>query len=273
MNQIPRLLETTREYFDIQSFRTKRPLQVKLARTGAEVTAAQKLRYDVFEREMTANQFRHRQIDADRYDRFCQHLIVLDSLTRKVVGTYRILSSNAAGKAGGFYSENGFSFDRIDHMRDQFVELGRSCVHPDYRDGSVIRLLWNGLAQVLLTRHEKYIIGSPSVNAADGGLLGAALYQQLTPKYLAGSEFRVKPKNAIAIEKYRYPIDPVVPPLIRGYIKLGALIAGEPHHDKQFGSLDFFMILPTVLLTSRIQQNRQTNEVHPDQLVDELAVN
>jgi putative hemolysin len=272
MNQLPRLLAATRDYFDIQSFRTKRPLQVRLARTTADVRAAQQLRYEVFKREMTANQFEHRLVDSDHYDKYCQHLIVVDTLIGQVVGTYRILSSDASIRAGGFYSEQCFSFDRLATVRDQCVELGRSCVHPDYRDGTVIRMLWNGLAQVLANRPEKYIIGCPSVSAADGGLLGAALYTQLTPKYMAGSHFRVSPKVPLPVEKFRYSIDPVIPPLIRGYLKLGGLIAGEPHHDVQFGSVDFFMVLPTVLLTKRVQPNR-SNDFHPDEIEQEFAAN
>jgi putative hemolysin len=271
MNILPQLLAKSREFFELQSFGTKRPLQIKLACTAAEVKSAQQLRYDVFAREMSVNQFKHRQIDADRYDALSQHLIVTDLKTQQIVGTYRIISYGASLKAGGFYSEQCFSFGRIAPMRSNFIELGRSCVHPDYRDGTVIRLLWNGLAQVLAKRPEKFIIGCPSVSAADGGLLGAAVFKRLTPKYMAGSDFRVAPKCPLPAEKFNFSIDPVVPPLIRGYLKLGALIAGEPHHDKDFGSIDFFMILPTVLLTSRVQPKSNV-DVHPDQLADELAV-
>ncbi len=249
MSQLSRILDVSREHFGVSVEPT---LQWRLARTSLEIAAAQRLRHEVFSQEMTAQQWSNESIDADRFDEHCQHLVVLDLVTDRVVGTYRILTSDAAVRAGGFYSEQGFELGTIAQNRRQYIELGRSCVHPDYRDGAVVRLLLKGLATVIANRAEQYIIGCPSVSAADGGYWGAAVYKKLAARAKASERYQVTPRNPLSADLFQYNLDPVIPPLIKGYVKMGAKIVGEPHHDVSFGSIDFFMVMPAILLTSRL---------------------
>ena len=121
----------------------KRSLEVAFARTQAEILDAQRLRYRVFAGEMGANlPSRTPGIDHDIYDPYCEHLIVRDTQSSEVVGTYRILSPENARQIG-YYSENEFDLTRLHHLRSRLVEIGRSCVHPDYRTGATITLLWS----------------------------------------------------------------------------------------------------------------------------------
>src|SRR5262245_6267873 len=120
----------------------KKRLSLHLASSPAEVRAAQRLRYRVFAEEMGARlASRDEQIDRDIFDPYCEHLLVREGDTGEVVGTYRILTSAQAKRIGGFYSEEEFDLTRFGPLRDRLVEVGRSCVHPDYRSGATIALL------------------------------------------------------------------------------------------------------------------------------------
>ena len=119
------------------------------AQNAADIEEAQRLRYKVFAEEMGARlSTRKAGVDEDIFDPYCDHLLVRDGDSNEVVGTYRILSPEKARKIGGFYSEGEFDLTRLAHLSDRMVEVGRSCVHPDYRSGAVITLLWAGLAAV-----------------------------------------------------------------------------------------------------------------------------
>ena len=123
---------------------------VGLALTEREIEEAQRLRYRVFADELGARiHARTPGVDADFYDPHCEHLIVRDEQMGKVVGTYRILTPQAAHKVGSYYTENEFDLTRLQHLRSGMVEVGRSCIHPDYRNGAVIALLWGKLAEFM----------------------------------------------------------------------------------------------------------------------------
>ncbi len=261
MNAVQRIIDQTRVQPSLSQH--QRPLQVRLARTSAEVCAAQKLRHSVFSTELAANQLRHELTDSDRFDNHCQHLIVWCSIRNMVVGTYRILTADAARRAGGFYSEEGFDFGALNNHRDRIIELGRSCIHPDYRDGVVLRMLWSALTELLQYRHERYVIGCPSINAADGGLLGAAVYSKLYPKYAADSGLMATPKYPLSQSQYDFDIEPVVPPLIKSYLRMGAMIASEPSLDKEFGSVDLLMVIPAQALTEKRLSRSELQAVNP----------
>ena len=128
-------------------------LSVRLAAAPAEIEAAQRLRWQVFSEELGARLGSGAdRLDRDAFDRFCEHLIVEDGSTGEIVGTYRVLFPTAALRAGCLYIETQFFTDRLRGVRSELVELGRSCVHPDYRTGATIMLLWSGLALTLTAK-------------------------------------------------------------------------------------------------------------------------
>jgi putative hemolysin len=123
-------------------------LTVRVAESAEDIRRAQKLRYHVFADEMgAALSSTHLGIDVDEYDALCDHLIVEDHASGQVVGTYRMLPPAAARQADSLYSEHEFDLSRLDYLRDHTLEVGRSCVHKDFRSGAVIALLWSGLAE------------------------------------------------------------------------------------------------------------------------------
>jgi putative hemolysin len=222
---------------------TRRRLRVFLAHTQADVEDAQRLRYAVFAGEMGANLDASTPgLDLDEFDRHCEHLLVRDEDSRSVVGTYRILAPHRQAQIGRLYADSEFDLSPLNHLRPSLVEVGRSCVHPEYRTGPTILLLWAGLAKFMRNSGYGHLIGCASVSLADGGKQAAALRDQLLP-HLADSKHRVVPRLAFPHERIAHPAAVELPPLIKGYLRLGAKVCGEPAWDPDFNTADFLIWL------------------------------
>ncbi|MER7571356.1 GNAT family N-acetyltransferase [Streptomyces sp. NPDC057806] len=218
---------------------------VSVARTEDDVRAAQRLRHDVFAGEMGAllstPQPGH---DIDAFDAYCDHLLVRDTFTDQVVGTYRLLPPDRAAVAGRLYSEGEFDLAPLDPIRPGLVEVGRSCVHPDHRDGAVIGLIWAGIARYMVDNGHEWLAGCCSVPLADGGALAAGTWDRVRDKHLAPEEYRVRPLlpwNAEGVARPEGRTE--LPPLLRGYLRLGAWVCSEPAHDPDFGVADLYVLL------------------------------
>jgi putative hemolysin len=229
---------------------------VSLARSEGEVLEAQRLRYKVFADELGA-QIRSStpDHDIDRFDPFCEHLIVRESHADRIVGTYRILSPDAARRAGSYYSESEFLLSRLNNLRGRMVEVGRSCIHPDYRSGAVITLLWAGLADYMVSNNYDYLIGCASIGMADGGHNAANLYSQIGAANMAPMEYCVFPKHPLPVERLVNQQPALVPPLIKGYLRIGAWVCGEPAWDPYFNTADLLMLLPMSRMNSRYMRH------------------
>ncbi|MFD5133116.1 GNAT family N-acetyltransferase [Streptomyces olindensis] len=217
---------------------------VTLARNEEDVRAAQRLRHDVFAGEMGALLTGSQPgLDVDAFDAYCDHLLVREETTGQVVGTYRLLPPERAAVAGRLYSEGEFDLTSLAGIRPELVEVGRSCVHPDHRDGAVISLIWAGIARYMVDRGHEWLAGCCSVPLADGGTLASATWERVSAKHLSPEEYRVRPllpwtpgpAPAARVE---------LPALLRGYLRLGAWVCGEPAHDPDFGVADLYVLLP-----------------------------
>ncbi len=225
---------------------------VGLARTEEEVQAAQALRYKVFAEEMGARlQTRHAGLDVDIFDPYCEHLVVRDESTGEVVGTYRILSPAQSRRIGGYYSETEFDLTRLQHIRAEMVEVGRSCIHPDYRTGGVIGRLWAGLSQYMIRHGYRYLAGCASISMADGGHAAASVFKRIEAKHLGPVEWKVFPRNPLPIDALNNRQEVEMPALIRGYLQVGALVCGAPAWDPDFNTADIFVLLPMSRLNAR----------------------
>ncbi|WP_128380716.1 GNAT family N-acetyltransferase [Streptomyces cavernae] len=217
---------------------------VSLARDEEDVRAAQRLRHDVFAGEMGALLATPQPgLDVDAFDAYCDHLLVRDTLTDEVVGTYRLLPPERAAIAGRLYSEGEFDLDPLAGIRAGLVEVGRSCVHPDHRDGAVISLIWAGIARYMVDGGHEWLAGCCSLPLADGGALAAATWQRVQAKHLAPEEFRVRPLLPWEPQIPAPQGHTELPPLLRGYLRLGAWVCGEPAHDPDFGVADLYVLL------------------------------
>jgi putative hemolysin len=221
---------------------------VIVASTADEIRAAQRLRHLVFAEEMGAQL--HTSVsglDVDAFDPYCDHLVVRDDRSGDTVGTYRMLPPSAAAAAGSLYADSEFDLSRLAPLRDTVVETGRSCVHPDHRNGAVINLMWAGIARYLHLHNRRWLAGCASVPLADGGFGADCVWEVARTRHLSPPALRVNPRRPYAVgpapttEKAK--LLRAVPPLLRGYLRLGAWVCGEPAHDTDFGVADFFILL------------------------------
>ena len=225
---------------------------VTLARDEADVLAAQRLRHDVFAGEMGALLTTPQPgLDIDPFDAYCDHLLVRDTVTGQVVGTYRLLPPERAAIAGRLYSESEFDLGPLAGIRSGLVEVGRSCVHPDHRDGAVIGLIWAGIARYMVDGGHEWLAGCCSIPLADGGTLAAGTWDRVREKYLAPEEYRVRPLLPWNPEGIQRPARTELPALLRGYLRLGAWVCAEPAHDPDFGVADLYVLLPMHRVNSR----------------------
>ncbi|MFE0021674.1 GNAT family N-acetyltransferase [Amycolatopsis sp. NPDC059021] len=215
-----------------------------VAHGNDEVVAAQKLRYEVFAEEVGANlNTLQAGLDVDYFDEFCDHLVVRDDNTGEIVGTYRMLPPERAAQAGKLYSDSEFDLTAINGLRPSLVETGRSCVHADHRSGAVVSLVWAGIARYMLLSGHRYLAGCASVPLTDGGSFAAGVWDVLRAKHYADESARVTPLQPWVDEGIARPARSLLPPLIKGYVRLGAKVCGPPAHDPDFGVADFFVLL------------------------------
>lgn len=230
----------------------KRDLRVSLASSEREVIAAQRLRYSVFAGEMGAKlNTPVAGVDEDEFDPYCEHLIVRDESVDKVVGTYRILTPDAAKRLGKCYTEAEFDLSNLAHLRHRMVELGRSCVAAEYRSGAVISLLWTGLADFMMDYGFEHLIGCASINLSDGGHMAASITKRVQEKHMSADEYRVIPHHPLPIDKLDTTVAANIPPLIKGYIRAGAWVCGDPAWDPEFNTADLPMLLSMSNVSSR----------------------
>jgi putative hemolysin len=237
---------------DIAPPRAVRKFHTSIARCEAEVREAQRLRWQVFADEGGARlASREPGLDVDAFDRHCVHLLVRDLSANRVIGTYRILTGEASLRTGGFYSETEFDIDRLNRLRPRIAELGRSCVHRNYRTGAVIALLWGAIADVVMAHGCDILIGCASVSLNDGGHTAAALYDRMAREHMAPLDYRVTPRTPVNLTGRDPGRAQPTPPLMKGYIRAGALVCGAPHWDADFNTADFMMILRMGALDER----------------------
>ncbi|TQJ24870.1 putative hemolysin [Micromonospora sp. A202] len=225
-----------------------------IADDPTQVAAAQRLRHEVFATELGATLLPGEAgLDVDPFDAYCDHLIVREDSTGEVVGTYRLLPP---GRTDQRYAEEEFDLSALDPLGDDLVEAGRSCVHPDHRSGAVINLMWAGITRYLHLRGSRWLGGCASVPVADGGRTVAEVWSQAQARHLSPPPLRVRPRRPWFAESATAPgpaaaapvaaVGPagrvVVPPLLRGYLRLGAWICGEPAYDPDFGCADFYVL-------------------------------
>lgn len=232
-------------------------LVLGLARTNEELESIQRLRYDVFTKEMNAV-FPDAVdgLDSDRFDPWCEHFMVTEAGTGKVVGTYRLLTPANAIKAGGYYSESEFDISPLDSIRSSLAEVGRSCIHADYRKGSVIMLLWSGIATLMQQGGYQYVLGCASVSLRDDGVTAAEVWRAAQKSMAANPDVpKVTPRHRYPVERLDSELPARVPPLIKGYLALGAAICGEPAWDPDFNTADFPVLLDIAKVNPRYRKH------------------
>jgi putative hemolysin len=230
---------------------------LRLARHADELRAAQALRFDVFNLELDEGlpQAYLTGLDEDPFDMVCEHLIVLDQETERVVGTYRMQSGDDAAAGLGYYGEREFDLGSFAPMRSRILELGRACIHREHRGYAVLNLLWKGIAAHARQRGLRWLIGCSSLTSQDESV-GAAAHVQLEPHRAPAPWLTVpRPDFACALE----PVAPTpvrIPRLLSAYLALGARLCGPPAIDREFRTIDFLTWLDLESPTLQALQQR-----------------
>jgi putative hemolysin len=197
--------------------------------------------------------------DIDLFDDYCEHLIVMDTATGAVVGTYRVLTPVQARRVGGLYAETEFDLTRLRALRSRMVELGRSCVHPDYRQGSVILALWGALFEFMARNDLDTMIGCASIprmhNGVVGGDAAASIWHQLRQTHLAPIDCHVRPRLPLPVDALDGSLLIEPPALIKGYLRLGAKVLGPPAWDPDFNTADLPMMMRIADLPARYRKH------------------
>ncbi|MEU7488289.1 GNAT family N-acyltransferase [Streptomyces sp. NPDC042319] len=224
---------------------------VSIADTAGEIRAAQRLRQRVFAgTKGAAVRTRRAGRDADGFDAAADHLIVTDTACRDVVGTYRLLPP---GRTETLRAESEFDLRALQPLRGRLVEAGPSCVDPGHRTGTVLELMWAGLARYVLLNGARYLAGCAAVPLADGGQAASSAWLLGNMKHCAPVELRVHPyrpwtPRGVSENEPSYAL---LPPLLRGCLRTGAWMCGAPAHDSDSGVADFFLLLDTERMDGR----------------------
>ncbi|KUJ86016.1 ornithine-acyl-ACP acyltransferase [Ruegeria marisrubri] len=236
-------------------------ITIKIAETDAELRAAQRLRYDVFVRELGAGgeMVDHvAGLERDRFDPFFDHMLAIDDSTGQVIGVYRLLPGDRAEEIGQFYSEGEYDLGVLKSSGRKLLELGRSCVHPDYRGGTAMYHLWNGLADYVSENGIEVLFGVASFHGTDVQALAQPL-SMLHHNHLAPPDLRVRAQpgvfqnmDLVAPDKLdRRAAMVQVPALIKAYLRLGGFVGEGAFIDHAFNTTDVCLILDTSRMNDR----------------------
>lgn len=224
-------------------------LLVRKAATSAEIESAMRLRFEIFNLELNEGLLSSYEtgLDQDEYDSYCDHIVVMDDYKSKVIGTYRLLLGSRADKGIGHYAETEFNLAPFKNLKGEKLELGRACIHRDYRGSTVLGLMWGGIAQYMELYNARYLFGCGSIHTINPHIINS-LYTYLKTKYLAEEKFLVSPVKTIPDFDPEYPfydqsMSKYIPNLLKAYLRIGARIAGEPAFDDRFGVTDFLIVL------------------------------
>ena len=239
------------------------PLQVRLAETTADIDAAQALRYRIFYERLGAQPLPETAClrrDVDQFDSDCDHLLVLDHSrgTGRVIGTYRLIRRDTAARLGGFYSAKEFDISAVVRHAGEVLELGRSCVDPAYRNRSAMQLLWSGIAAYVFHYDVVLMFGCASLPGTNPDALSIPLSYlhryhlappALRPRALADRYVEMRRLRPCAIDATRAMA--ALPPLIRGYLRLGGFVGDGAVVDEQFNTTDVCVVVKTDLVTEK----------------------
>ena len=225
----------------------------EIATQMSVITECQRLRYRVFALEMGASlESAAEQIDSDPYDPFCRHLTVTDTVTGDLVACTRVLSDEDVPQTGGFYTQSEFKLGRLRSLSGKKLEVGRTCVHAEHRNGNAITCLWLGLAEFMLSQNYEYLFGCASVDMSDGGRQAHAIYQNAMERGLVNLDLDVHPRVPLpkldqpavnAIIELSASAREILPPLLKAYLNLGAEICGTPCWDRKFNVADMLVLV------------------------------
>ncbi|MCW4354589.1 GNAT family N-acetyltransferase [Hoyosella sp. YIM 151337] len=244
-----------------------------LSTDRSDVRAVQELRYDVFRSEPGfSDSIGEDGRDADRFDDYCDHLLVREDASGAIIGCYRMLPPTAAAAAGGYYTATEFALSGFGTILSSTVEMGRACVHPDHRNGAVLSLMWSGILHYLTLTGNEWVLGCVSVPIRTHpdetpGANARGVRDALHARYRCPAPMDARPLRPVILDgKSLDEIEPPqradIPPLLRGYLRLGARVCGEPAYDPDFGVADFVAVLGVRQANARYLERLRAATLH-----------
>ncbi len=245
---------------------------MKIAETQEEIDKTLRMRYEVFNIEQGHGLENGQDpgVDVDKYDKYCLQLIVLNKETNLPVGTYRAHLGSIATKSIGFYSVGEYKIYGLEKVASLSMEVGRSCVTKEFRKGSAVALLWGGIGELMMRAKLRYLFGCVSFEEYNPAAAWA-IYEYLKKENLISDLIEGRPEQGYELEhppesevkKYlddiRNTIKKYVPPLLKGYLRLGTKIAGPPVYDHEFKTIDFLIILDSFTIPERYARHYNYN--------------
>jgi putative hemolysin len=234
MNQAAKLQPITQEV-SLTAFITTDP---------ADIQRAYELRHQVFTQEFGADLHSEEAgIDKDEFDEYCQHLVVKEQHSQRVIAYSRIITSDVARKNKGFYTAGEFNLNGIMDSSKRYMEIGRTCVSDDHRSGSAIALLWGQIGQFMMENDIDCLIGCASIPFNNGSRQTLAVIDFLRNKHFTEENKRVIPKHPLPKLQNEMDGKSLVPPLLKAYLRMGCKVCGEAHWDKEFNVADVMVLL------------------------------
>lgn len=241
-------------------------LEVRLAKNLTELDAAMRLRFEVFNLELQEGLVSSydRGYDTDPYDAYCDHLIVKDLTSDEVVGTYRLLRGSQAKRHIGFYSENEFDLSNLKRLGGEMLELGRSCIAATHRSFGTLNLLWSAITKYALEHNLSHLFGCASLHISQASEV-QPVFSYLRANHFAPEKYRVYPVESCRMEISDDIFEPEdsrsilrkLSPILKGYLRAGAMIGGAPAYDSDFGTADVLGILELEKMAGRYKQRYQ----------------
>lgn len=264
----------------LKNFRAHIPIRIerknhiiKTADSTEELHAALRLRHEVFLEELLHRRKRN-GLDKDKFDRFCDHLLIIDKRDGRLIGTYRMQSSLYAKR---FYSATEFRMKHIRKLPGNKLELGRACVHKDYRNGVTIALLWEGIKAYVEASESDYIFGCSSIKTMDKHEI-REIYHYLHDKGHVVDHKRIRPRTKFKVPGLKRQIkknpgfklsdqfnhDDLIPSLLNSYLKAGAKVCGHPALDKSFKCIDFLTLMSVEEMHDKLRKRMTTRNQATD---------
>lgn len=219
----------------------------EIASTDEHVRESQRLRYQIFGEELGAELHGEGDLDVDKFDEHCDHLLIRATDTGKVIASTRLLSEENAKLAGSFYSATEFDLSNLEKIPGRQLEMGRTCVHPEYRNGTVINMLFNGISNYMVDEGFAQIFGCASVSwqteGEGDGQQVYAIMRKVREKYLIEPEYRITPNISVPDIEEDVSVIPNLPPLLKAYLALGCKACGEAAWDADFQVADVPVLL------------------------------
>lgn len=227
-----------------QSTETTTQLEAYITTDPQDIESALRLRYSVFSEDFETNfNDNSNGIDQDKFDEYCHHLVVKDCTTHSVVAYSRIITHDLAMNHQGFYTASEFDLTAIIDPSKRYMEIGRTCIHKDYRRGAAIGMLWGSIGKFMLDHNMDFLMGCASIDLSQGIDKAHSALNYLRTKHFSDETLRVTPKKELPPMPHDLEGKQYVPPILQAYLRMGCKVCGEAYWDQDFNCADVMVLL------------------------------